>query len=933
MITPDPPSSSHSGSPESDSSGESEKSGVTRNRRGVRKEQDSPSAMEVDSSTGSRKRQLDKSESLPARKSARTTKPVKHFEAVDNPVVRASTIQWVSAEVTEEGRILVPSQCLRAYKKHRLDAEQLRQQAFDAEFIPMVHSGPSKIEDAGKGVFASRDFQEGELVGFYQGRLTRHMTVSDDVVQHYSDLCKANKWPEPPENSYATWYETHGKTHFLQTPDSHILWSGIEVEQEKIELGIDGLKGGNALACLNHSDDSNVKALPTFSKKRSQGRDNDLFIRAGHYSEDDLLIPVVANRPIKADEELTMTYRRPTEDPIDFTKVGNNIFSAAKHYFTADKDGVKSLPLPSAADFSSHSLESSDFEETFTREEERLARAWCQGKAYAQKKLVDAIQAGDERMLDIFIFLCLKHQHLTPSETVWSVDRVMGQYFRSASELRDYIRSHFSSDDAARMLSLRNVPGEKEREPEPSSSSRRELKELLTRFRSDGDDAKDSLRDYLFCRLYCSDVTLPPADQHLFAHTAQLLKKTPCLMGKRGKDWDEAALYQFALDDGIFLNDEDRIAFMPLSYLSACFDAAAERHKEGMKALNEYVHYWVSRGDPLYVLASLLSRHHVPNAVEPGAIWTEKHLLELRSMRLLYARSLTDDEIKDQITIWLDNRNTKEGRTALQTIKSQLLNGSLEQSRFFFLMKASGQTYEVIYKAVKPFAKQYGLGDVKRDAVQEQSYGYMAEETSFQQQAENLGNAIRVIVQRFSNAGDVSEDEADALITQEELEILQKELRTALEAGSRIYSIDWYGLLRDYRIPCLHRILLGETVRTKDLNRAAKGFTGSRLPRYAPDQETHPTEWKLKDVIQNLYDNEIYDIRGSRGQHMAVMMAGELRADMRFLSFGDKPFEEWLEGELNEHSYGNRVIKGLREQNYDAAAAKPKPKRKKKGER
>ena len=75
-------------------------------------------------------------------------------------------------------RVRVPGECLKGYKIHRLNVGSLKEYLESGVFSGNVKPGKSKIPNAGKGVFAQRDFKRGEVIGCYTGKLVKKKAVT-----------------------------------------------------------------------------------------------------------------------------------------------------------------------------------------------------------------------------------------------------------------------------------------------------------------------------------------------------------------------------------------------------------------------------------------------------------------------------------------------------------------------------------------------------------------------------------------------------------------------------------------------------------------------------------------------------------------------------------------------------------------------------------
>ena len=444
---------------------------------------------------------------------------------------------------------MVPESCLKAFKKQRVNAIELRKIMDDQLFVPTVHIQDSPI--AGKGVFAGRTYLKGEFIGIYTGRLTKQFLLNEDVVDHY---CQLKNIPEDHFSGevYVKWYERNGEVHFLKKTDSHVLWSGIALENSDVEIGIDGLDGGCALAYINHSGQPNVRPLVTCPAHLAEIHGTNLSIQKSNYTAEDIMILMIATQPIKKGDELLMRYA--PDDEINFEYLGCDIFPAPEHYLNIQNDTVTYIPYPTELPTYSGDKGVLDYEKELSSESKSLLEKCAENDPPSIKELDNKLLEEDcEETLKMKVVLCLHHWDLTLNETLHTP--LLQRFFSTNLDLREFLFDHFSKSDAISLLGIKSLDAYPDIDMTEGETQRKESYGLYRLIQEGKCDTETGIKRILFNRIYRHSSNKEQATHmHIFQQVSEALTNyIP------EEEWmSPAQLFQFAIDQKVFINDADR---------------------------------------------------------------------------------------------------------------------------------------------------------------------------------------------------------------------------------------------------------------------------------------------------------------------------------------------------------------------------------------
>ena len=877
----------------------------------------------VTSTTGKTIRNLRKrpSSSQPQSTKQRRIKATQQTASKKPTATRPAQITWYPPKRTEIGQIVFPEKCLSDDIRHRPDGDALRELVDKHNFTEMVYLDSSDI--AGTGVFATRDYDEGEFIGFYKGRIVKHFPVDQQFIDDYQ-LKTGTSSADLTSVMYATWQDIDGKTEVIKLPDTHTLWTYMFFEGTDIELGIDGLQNGNALAYLNHSTDNNVIPISICSKRVAVHDTQKIIVKPGQHNDQTVMAAIVAARPIKAREELTFDYF-PEAEGVDFSKVGRDIFQYPELYYDIDHDQITpKASFPSAEALAPQPECVFDFEKNLPDDDKQLLLDCRTNRMKALKILVNGVLRGNERYLNLYLFYCLCHLKLPIDYILWGRrTSPISHIFPNVKSMREHISTTFSPADSARMLTLAEEPGEMKRSTLEQTASCTELSELVRRIEAGEPDTPEVLKEFLFCRFYRSKASAE-AKRNTLASVVERLQGVPYLLDKPGKEWFQEDYYRFAIDEGVFLNDIDRIQYMPISYLKRCLSSNTLKDKTtGLKLLNEFCCAMLAKKTSICTIASLLSKGTVPNPFSPNfpadTAWKESDIYRLEPTRLLH-RSSCSDESDTHLSIWLrKSADRKQKRAAFDAMKIRLENGSLSSSYIIYKMKCHGLSVDDIYQKIRDLKGRH-FQDYTADKIRADVYKHLPAQSTLPEKINVLGSAIEVIFAKLANQPeDMSLDQLNTILSEEELKTVQDELNHP--DASNGCKMQWYKLLKVWPVPCLYKILLTHMTGKRCLNDVAGKFTAIQLPiitSLAPVECISDEPWDLSTLSQALYTFKIFDFRTKNGLHIAPIMAANLpdQHNLQDITIEGQCFSDWITKEVKSQKYTKDVLAELEDRGY-----------------
>lgn len=776
-------------------------------------------------------------------------------------------IDWVDPKLDARGRIMLPEACVESALQCRVDARAIKDLAIQVQFREPVYHKASSI--AGMGVFADRNLRKHEFIGFYKGRLTKHIPVHKKARDHYKSNRKNKEHLLPPK-LYVTWYEDNG-IHFLTTPDTHILWSGVKVYRTSVELGIDGLIKGNDLAYLNHSEHPNVMALATVTQAQFCVSGSQLCLKS-KYSGNDLLLLVVAIEDIPKGSELTFNYDR-TEVSKEFSKVGYDIFPEPDLYTEILGDRVhfkygaeqKRALKAREAEREARRLAEGAFgsvlplppELHLNSEQRQLATDWCQFRTKAHKQVIDMMHQRDEVMLKLYIWLNYFHYSHSPSNTYICLQRnhltdLFG--FNNVSDLRHYIRTNFSSELASRINYQQNT-GSKTSGVVPQERARKST-DLLDRVYSGRDNPEEAMKQYLVNCIYNTS----RQDDHpsnMFSSAEKVLSTRAGILGKPQGYWVMSRLYAFMIDHGLFRSKSDQALYVPLSYLAACFRKPTEGHgpEQGKRVLELYVTQWLKQKKPLKNLQSELNKYRVYNPYSESDHWQESDLLKLTATRLYYrvtprdSHGLMHEKLECDVRTWLSSPKTDpSGKQALERAKAVLQQKpELFKWVVFYMRKLQTHSIYEINEKARNFRE--GRARILSEDIRECIY-QCTEDYSLDERAKLLEGYIYLAI------GEIKKYEVkhpglkvpDSLFPEHFRTQLRKELREHMAASQYYFQKKWIKLIEQSRSEALLRILVTEYMARKTPSQAVISLNSSNVCTPSELADGVKAQWTSKMI-------------------------------------------------------------------------------------
>ncbi len=785
---------------------------INPNRPASSPEEDQSLPTEVRQSSRLLRKRVNPSEGEPE---LRLKKPRHHSDArglLSRKSVQAEA-DWITPNI-ENNRIMIPAVCVQNDAQCRVDATIMQELATKVQLQEAVSHKRSGI--AGMGAFANSSFRKHELIGFYKGRLMKHVPVSEEVLAHY----KANSMHKDqslPSTLYVAWHEDNG-IHFMTTADTHVLWSGFTVSGTEVELGIDGLFEGNNLAYLNHSEHPNVMPLATINRTQSLIEGDNIYLKPG-YTENDVLLMIVATEDIPTGAELTFNYNW-TEKQIhkNFTLVGNDIFPEPEIYtsITGDEVGfncgrqqkkaleTKEKEAEQETYKAVSPLSSLPAELNIDPMYQQLATNWRKYDRASCKKIVDSLMQGDKDMLKLYIWLHYSYRSYSPSIIYKNLScNGIKKYFdlTCSDDLRQFIRNNFSVDLASQINQQQRISTE-------VIDCRKQNKhaDLFGQMINGRGDPNAAMKEYLFDSIYNSgNKALRASAQFLSAEKA--LSNKSNILGMEPGYWTKSRLYAFMVDHNLFKTEADSITYMPLKYLNDCFRNPEGNHgvEQGKKKFSFYVTQWLTSKKKLLSLQSELNIHEIYNPFTNSTSWTQEDLLKLPASRIFYRvnEGVGDQQMyKDlerDVETWLFSARRDPARhQALERIKISLQG---KQQLFnwvvFYMRKLGKNSICDISEKTRNFTE--GRDRIKSEGIRECIHKCFESDKSLSDEdkarfLEGYAFLAESIINKYQKehpGQDVDDHLFDLLKDQ-----LSAELRQKLNETSRDYMSLWISLLK-----------------------------------------------------------------------------------------------------------------------------------------
>lgn len=735
---------------------------------------------------------------------------------------RTAEIQWVKPEYDlpsdspdqpAKQRIIFPKKGVQFNKKYRLDSADVREKMAEAGFTTDVTFAPSSI--CGLGAIALRDFKQHELIGIYEGALVKHKPVPESVLKDYCKRTGKDRFDDLEPVPMVTWYQEGDGYRFSTVPDTHTLWSGIVIEDENIELGIDGMLGGNDLKYLNHADTPNVKPVTAFSCEHSRAVGNKLFAQKGKYDKNDLLICIVALDDIPKGAELAFDYGNWLEN-IDFERVGKDLFADAARYATIKDDHVSfSLDKPSSetsdpADLDMPSISSNEttekpaFLSTLSDSEKHLVEHWNSGDRSVRKAVIDQLHLGNERMLQLYIYVMKLKPRDIYTGLYYIKDCFPEGQLSSVSAIRKFIRETFPAEEAAPLLGLVAPPEVMDFESTaPAELS--ETKELFDRIKQNRDDATQAMKVYLYNTVYRSSRTEKPNQARVvYAYPVRAFHKLEGILGKPKHYWDAVAFYKFMLDHSIFKNYEDQVTYMPLKYLDELFNSDDNTsHELGWGLLGSSCVQKLNDGVLLKSIAGALSDMGIRKPDSHESSWHEDDLTALPAVKEWYKQHTVENP-KTLVEEW-KRTDAHMAKEAMQVKIKQFIGTNNDRwDDIIYEMHKLPMSVKEIYESTRGLSS-VGRGCAKEDDVLRIIFARMPEELTLDQQVEKIGTSMKWAYFKLEAFLEKHPGESlEKVFTEEELSKLEKELDE--KSSQTPYTRQWTPLLKLGPSKQIHKI-------------------------------------------------------------------------------------------------------------------------------
>ena len=828
--------------------------------------------------------------------------------------------------VRQEGvRLFIDKYCLHD-SDHLPDIDELHKSGVLAGHEPQV-STSSAGSTSGTGTFAQRSFDEGEIIGFYRGRLLKRTPLPEDRLKQYCQIEKLDRYSLAVTMMVVWGDDENDDAEFYHDTDSHVLWSGITVfddEDTNIELGFDGLSNGNKLAYLNHIRPGNVKPIPTLTKQSCiPGKNNVRHINGKTLDANDLWIPLVATRKIAEGEELGFDYDEERKR-IVFPRVGLNVFSLADRYVEVDGNAVifrehpKTIQSDESFDSDNNSLNSDRplFGDSLSDEEEALVEDLLEADHVASKMITERIRQNDEnseRAVQLYLYAYGCRARGTPLQKYALKLKRCGFKLpgnkQGVSAVREYVRQNFHKTEAAEILNIAVLdPGELEKVRAPRTRS--ETMEQLDQIEEDTPEARRALRSYCQSTLYRSGRTKDVGAGKVYQAILSALHSRPRVLGRSGKSYRDEDIYKFMVSENIFRKG-DEIIYLPMPYLKTLLTSdLPEDVTRGREMLEAYALKWCERGKQPSVLAPFLQTNGIPNTVEEGVPWTMPLVMKLPSLQ----EGQSSDSIKTLVAFWLDN---KSGDSHFQMHQLFLKQGDKAMKAVAYVMREQRDaiSFEEISTKLAPFITV--THDRLREAVYERGVELGKSDRDLKLV---LGSWAQVFYQKLkkdfsSHAAPSKEDliRFDSDIVDGEWSKLKKEITECREPTDKSYMHIWTEMMISCRTPRLEKIFIEETFQRTKSKKLVERLKRKKLPVF----DGHSSQWTREIFLDLAVEHGILNIRNPEDQHIAVLIAALKPAGfMSDKKIEGKTFDSFLEDELLSKKVYGTILESRLKQNY-----------------
>ena len=788
----------------------------------------------------------------------------------------------------------------------------------------------SEFSVSGTGVFAEKNFQKGEIIGFYRGELIKRTNIPEPMIKLYCQQQGLDRYTLPI-HMMAVWSEAEdGSIEFYSMTDSHVLWTGITVfnnEDTNIELGIDGLRNGNELAFLNHIRPSNVRPFPTLVKKSCvTGKNNLRHANERDFHSSDLWVPIVAVRNINKGEELGFDYMEQWKRSVKFSDKGWDVFSLAQRYVDINGTSVSFREKP-RSDTSSDSDREDDslsdelplFANSLSLTEEELVTQLAEGDLEAVKKVTDQMRQNDEhseRAFQVYLFaLGCQVEGITLQRYTELLRRCNYQLpgkKKGVSAVREYVRQHFHKTEAAKILNIAALDPD-DLEKVKGHQTIMETYELLDQIEDDTPEARKALKAYCHNVFYRSNRKIYASAGKIYGNLKVVLKGRGTVLGRPGSSFDDEEIYKFMLAEGAFRNG-DAARFMPMPYLRSMLTSTIpEEVEQGKNDLNAFAVQWRLDGKQPSALTALLQRDSIPNIFDEDTPWTLSSVLRIENP--LQEPPKASLETERLVGLWLVE---KSGSSHFDMHQLFLTRGHevLKEVAFIMREKHKMPFLDIATKLV-PF--QVIDHDQLRNALYERGVELSKSNRDL---SEILGSWVQVFYHRFRAAHaektDLTQEDLlklDKTISKREWGELETELKNKRDKDDRNYMHFWTEMMKTCRTPELEKIFLKDIIQNYSFRKLVEKLNLKKIPVFSNNAK----EWSRDELMKSAASHEIFDIRDSEHHHIAVLIAiAQPAGYMAEKTIEGQPFEAFLEKELSQKGrYNFRMEAELKKRHPD----------------
>ena len=730
------------------------------------------------------------------------------------------------------------------------------------------------------------------------------------------------------------WHEdSDGQPEFMAIADSHVLWSGIYVYDEGIELGIDGANSQNPLKLMNHWEDGNAQSLPMLAGQWHGNSNGDIYALKGQYSPDDLIIPIVARKDIIKGEELVFCYRQ--RESISFARVGDDIFRRPHHYARVENDHVTFFPDGDAIQDSGSNtsdepdlepdvpelgmeVECADYREPisfmdaqmdvdapFPDELEAIKENWLAGDENAHQLLYQRLEEPETQVQAIrflVFYAC--------TELMWD-PRTVGQQLNrigvmnngkkvTTEDVRQFARKAFPADKQDLIL-----------KPAVKAFTPMRIAELMQDAVDNPDQGKQLISDYL-----CFILGLHPykkGERHsaVLNRIANQLNRYPGLLGKdKGFKWTISHVYGLMVELEL-LTEFDQVRLVPFLWFADKVNSPNEATRVRARyILTQRMELCLDEGIGRS-LPGHLTQCKVPNLQRPDeSRWFMSDVYSYTGRDVEEVDEAGKAGLKasinwEEMTEWAFNHDVNDHDQLKAIVKS--VGYETGCACVTIAAMKSGKTLDET--SVRLNELKLAAGRLSKPKLLRWMFAEMTKEEA----REVFGSPVSFVSENFRQLQSTNQplelDETD-------YKALLKEIGDVFKSdgSSMRFSKQWLSALKDFpEQKQLEKVYLEGFLQNLKINKIQDSLAKNKIHFVMPPRK--PSGDRTTLILQRCRELDLYDVRLLEGGHLAVMMAAKLPKDPTLykMKIGNDTLREVVLKEYSDNKIPEKWQKPLRD--------------------